>query len=302
MKTVVIKLGGSSLQNDATLTELSRVVTGYRARAYKVVLVHGGGPAINAELRAQDIDWTFVNGQRRTTAEMMNVIDDVLAQKVNGAVVESLRLGGLPARGLSGADHAILHCSQLSTELGLVGQVDHVATEAINEALTRGEIPVIAPIGLGLESLDPEAREVDGVEAYAARAMAIHRQRYNINADWAATKIAIALRAEKLIFLTDQNGILNEKRELVKKATPPVLSGMIESGVVSGGMCTKVLAMMAALEQGVAQVRVLNASASSGILGRTRVGTTLMPVPLKVPVGASLKNSRVIAHGTRVAS
>ncbi len=280
--TVVVKLGGSSLQNTSTLDELARVVIGYRARGFNVVLVHGGGPAINAELRAQNIDWTFVNGQRRTTPEMMNVIDDVLANKVNGAVVESLREAGIPARGLSGAANAILHCSQLNAELGLVGGVDHVATEAINEVLAAGQVPVIAPIGLGASNLDPEANEVDGLTGYAVREMRVQRQRFNVNADWAATKIAIAMRAEKLIFLTDQNGILNDKKQLVRTATPPVLHGMIESGVVSGGMCTKVLAMMAALEQGVAQVRVLNASTSSGILGRARVGTVLTPAKEKV--------------------
>lgn len=276
-RLVVIKLGGSSLQNESTLGELSRVVTGYRARGYKVVLVHGGGPAINAELRRQNIEWTFVNGQRRTTPEMMNVIDETLATVVNGSVVASLHAAGVRARGLSGAAHAILHCSQLSKDLGLVGSVDHVATEAINAVLAAGEVPVIAPIGLGCGSLDPENLELGDTQGYAVRAMKVSRQRFNVNADWAATKIAIALRAEKLIFLTDQNGILDEKRQPLKTATPPVLHHMIEAGVVSGGMCTKVLAMMAALEQGVAQVRVLNASVSSGILGRSRVGTVLTP-------------------------
>jgi len=249
MKTIVIKLGGSALEN--SLSELSKTVRGYRERGHHVVLVHGGGPAINKELTARGISWTFVNGQRRTTSDMMSVIEEVLAGRVNAMVVNSLREAGLPARGLSGGD--FMFCRQANEDLGLVGQVETVACEAINEALVRGEIPVIAPIGRGYD-LTPK---------------------YNVNADWAATQIAIALRADQLTFLTDQNGILDGDGALVKTANPTQLSAMIDSGVVSGGMCTKVLAMIAALRQGVGQVRVLNAAKSSGILGRTKVGTTL---------------------------
>ncbi len=249
MKTIVIKLGGSALEN--SLQELAVTVRGYRERGHHVVLVHGGGPAINKELTARGITWTFVNGQRRTTPEMMGVIEEVLAGRVNAMVVSSLQEAGLPACGLSGGD--FMFCQQANEDLGLVGQVETVACEAINEALVRGDIPVIAPIGRGYDATT----------------------RFNVNADWAATQIAIALRADQLTFLTDQNGILDGDGSLVKKANPTQLNAMIDSGVVSGGMCTKVLAMIAAVQHGVAEVRVLNAARSSGILGRTKVGTIL---------------------------
>jgi acetylglutamate kinase len=248
-KLIVIKLGGSALEN--SLSELSLTVQGHRERGDKVVLVHGGGPAINKELTTRGITWTFVNGQRRTTPDMMSVIEDVLAGSVNALVVKSLRQAGIAAHGLSGGN--FLFCRPVSEDLGLVGQVEVVACEAINEALARGEVPVIAPIGRGYDT----------------------HMRFNVNADWAATQIAIALRADELTFLTDQNGILNSDGSLVKKADPSRLESMISSGVVSGGMCTKVLAMISAVRHGVAQVRVLNAAKSSGSLGKRKVGTIL---------------------------
>jgi acetylglutamate kinase len=182
---------------------------------------------------------------------MMTVIEEVLAGRVNEMVVSSLNASGIRARGLSGA--GFLFCRAASEDLGLVGQVEVVACEAINEALANGEVPVIAPIGRGYDT--------------------VHR--FNVNADWAATQIAIALRADQLTFLTDQNGILDGDGSLVKKADPGQLESMIASGVVSGGMCTKVLAMISAIRHGVGQVRVLNAAKSSGSLGRRRVGTIL---------------------------
>lgn len=248
-KVIVIKLGGSALES--SLDELKTTVEGLKSKGHRVVLVHGGGPAINKELTARGITWTFVNGQRRTTPEMMSVIEDVLAGTVNAMVVDALNQAGLKATGLSGGQ--FLFCRQQNQELGLVGQVEVVATEAINEALANGEIPVVAPIGRGYDMTT----------------------RYNVNADWAATQIAIALRADELTFLTDQNGILDGDGALVKKAAPELLEGMIASGVVSGGMCTKVLAMISAVRHGVAQVRVLNAAKSSVTLGRRRIGTIL---------------------------
>lgn len=256
-KAIVIKLGGSSLASESTLDELSRLISGYRARGKNVVVVHGGGPAINEELTKRGITWSFVNGQRVTTPEMIEVIDEVLGSYVNSAVVGNLREDGIPAIGLSGADHEILFCSQMNEELGLVGQVEEVNTASIVAALKNGRVPVVAPIGF--------AAFDDGGPV----------NKFNVNADWAATKIAIALNAEKLIFLTDQNGVLDGKRDLVTRATPFDLKEMIGTGVVSGGMCTKVLAMIVALESGVGQVRVLNAGAASRMLERKKIGTTL---------------------------
>jgi acetylglutamate kinase len=203
---VVIKLGGSSLHYSETILQLAALVRGYQKRRYRVVLVHGGGPAINEELTRQNIKWQFINGQRQTTPEMMKVIEEVLAKKVNGILVNALKLAGVSALGLSGADSEILICSQANEELMCVGKVETVNTAGLVEILNQfgGKVPVIAPIGYGLEG-----------------------ERYNINADWAACQIAVALDAKKLIFLTDQTGILDQEKQLVPKASSYMISQMI---------------------------------------------------------------------------
>ncbi|MES2854353.1 MAG: acetylglutamate kinase [Bdellovibrionota bacterium] len=270
-KRIVIKLGGSSLQNASTLDQLRVIVRGYRNRNYDVVLVHGGGPAINIELQARGIGWKFIDGQRQTTPEMISVIEDVLAGQVNSSVVDSLNEAGISAVGLSGAKDEILFCTQLNEELGQVGSVEAVDIASIEAALSGAGLPtpVIAPIGFGLNG-----------------------EKFNINADWAATKIAIALKAEKLIFLTDQNGILDRERKPVRNAVPAQIFEMIEDGTISGGMCTKVLAMMTALDSGVGQVRVLNASDSSRVFSRAKVGTLLAYAKDKKP-----NEPREVMHG-----
>ncbi|HEX4923071.1 MAG TPA: acetylglutamate kinase [Bdellovibrionales bacterium] len=261
---IVIKLGGSALGDAATLGELVKTVRGYRRRGYHVAVVHGGGPAINEALKARGIAWTFINGQRQTTPEMIEVIDEVLSKQVNGRVVEALRAGGIPATGLSGAD-GILNCVQANAELMQVGLVESVDTSAIENAWAAGfandetgrtydaPVPVIAPVGVGARG-----------------------EKYNVNADWAATKIAAALQAERLLFLTDQKGILDRNKKPLRSATPEVIHQMIQDGDISGGMCTKVLAMMSALNHGVEQVRVLHAAHASKVLTAVKAGTLLV--------------------------
>lgn len=250
---IVIKLGGSSLQNPETLKELAGLMNGYQKK-FSVVLVHGGGPAINQELIARGIEWKFINGQRQTTPQMMGVIDEVLATQVNGRIVQSLKDAGFDAIGLSGARDQILFCKHACPELMQVGAITHVNTEPIENILVpwKLQIPVIAPIGVNAEG-----------------------EKFNINADWAATQIAIALQAKKLMFLTDQDGILGEKKKLLKSATPEIIHKMIESGVISGGMQTKVLAMITALDAGVRHVHVLNAGNASQVLQQNIIGTLL---------------------------
>jgi acetylglutamate kinase len=252
-QTVVIKLGGSSLHNLKTLHELVLLVRGYREENFDVVVVHGGGPAINQALTERGITWQFIQGQRQTTPEMMEVIEEVLAGTVNTMVVNALQAANLAAAGLSGAQ-GILFCTQASSELMQVGKIENVAVEPILQALSQADqpVPVIAPIGRGAGG-----------------------ELYNINADWAAAKIAVALQAEKLVFLTDQNGVLDENRQLVHQASPEKFHQMIAEGTIVGGMYTKVMTMMTALEAGVPQVRVLNAQVASLLLSTEDVGTLL---------------------------
>lgn len=272
---IVIKLGGSALDNPSTLQELATLVKGYQKRRYNVVLVHGGGPAINQELTARGISWKFVDGQRQTTPEMMSVIEEVLADKVNSRIVGFLRDSKIRATGLSGAKHNILSCVQLNAELMQVGRVEKVNTAVIEACFQTvpGSVPVIAPVG-------GSAEKVPGTFSGTQRDTEKLPGTFNVNADWAATQIAIALNAKKLIFLTDQTGILDGDKQLVKKVNARMIQKMIDDGVVSGGMCTKVRAMMVALVEGVKQVRVLNASNASQLLealpNDERLGTLLV--------------------------
>lgn len=252
---VVIKLGGSSLVLEETLKELTGLVKGYQKKRYQVVVVHGGGPAINQELESRGITWKFIEGQRQTTPEMMSVIDEVLFGKVNSMLVQSLQQENINAVGLSGAKDGILLCSKASEELMQVGKVEGVDVSAIvdNMPLFKAKVPVIAPIGFGKNG-----------------------EYYNVNADWAATQIAMALKANKLIFLTDQKGILDQEKQLVTKANPAMVEQMIMDGSISGGMCTKVRAMMLALSSGLKQVRVLHANSASQLIQNQKLGTLLM--------------------------
>lgn len=247
---VVIKLGGASLLDPNTQAEVVNAIREYRKYDYDVVLVHGGGPAINAELTKQNISWSFVNGQRVTTPEMISVIHDVLFNTVNADLVNRLSDADIPAIGLSGAESQLLFCSQASPELGLVGQVDMVSTQKINDIIEKNYVPVIAPVGLGLNG-----------------------EMYNINADWAAAKIASALKATKLIFLTDQNGILDADKNLIEFADHEALQNLLKTETVSGGMYTKVLTVVEALNSGVSQVRILRGTQACDGLWSDEVGT-----------------------------
>lgn len=249
---VVIKLGGASLQDESVLNTFTTALKEYRKYDYQVIVVHGGGPAINKELIRRGIQWSFYQGQRITTPEMIGTIEEVLHGQVNAQLVNHLQTAGLPAVGLSGAAENTLFCTQASSHLGLVGNIECVNTELIEKALLTS-LPVISTIGVGAKG-----------------------EKYNINADWAASRIAAALKAEYLIFLTDQNGILNEGRELIPETSVSGLHSLIEEEIVQGGMLTKTKTILSALNQGVKAVRVMNGKDSLRGLWNNHVGTWCM--------------------------
>ncbi len=246
---VVIKLGGASLQDETVLKTFTDALKEYRKYGYQVIVVHGGGPAINQELTKQHIQWNFYQGQRITTPEMIGVIEDVLHNKVNKQLVDHLNLEGVPSVGMSGAEGQTLFCTQASEKLGLVGNIETVNTEAI-EAAMETSVPVISTIGIGKNG-----------------------EKYNINADWAASRIAQALKAKYLIFLTDQKGILSERMELIPELSISGLHTLIEEEVVLGGMLTKTKTILSALEGGVKAVRVMNGKDCVKGLWSNHVGT-----------------------------
>lgn len=254
MKTprVLIKLGGAALDAELTLEVVTDAIRRYRQLGYKVILVHGGGPAINVELRLRGITWNFVGGQRVTTPEMISVIESTLCGGVNRRLVRHFGSQQLPVVGFSGADQRTLLCKQSSPELGLVGAIEHVNSGWIEElmATSSNPVPVIAPVGVGENG-----------------------ECYNINADWAATHLAVALGAEQLVFLTDQVGILDEEGAAIEELDAQGMHNMIECKVVSGGMLTKTLAVLHALDNGVKTVRVMKANDSAKAVTNPKLGT-----------------------------
>ena len=234
--TLLIKLGGAVLQDDARMESICQDLKTIRSVGISVVLVHGGGPRINAELESRGIKWEFVDGLRVTTPEMMDVIEQVLCGGVNRKIVRALNHVGVAAVGISGTDASTLMCKAAGQKLGQVGvieQVDSSVIEAIMNA--KGAVPVIAPIGSGPDG--------EGL---------------NINADWAASRIAQSMGVKKVIFLTDQDGILDSQGKLIAEADAAELEQMIETGVVKGGMLAKVRTVLDALKNGVNDLHIIN--------------------------------------------
>lgn len=240
-ETVLVKLGGAALQDLNIVEQLCRDLALVRSVGISVVLVHGGGPAINRELELHGLTWEFKDGQRVTTPAMMDVVEMVLCGQVNRKIVRALNASGVRAVGLSGTDARLLKCRAASRELGRVGKVESVDTSVLKTLLDTqsdtgaGLIPVIAPVGYG----------ADG-------------SAFNINADTAASRVTQALGIRKLIYLTDQDGIWDADKQILSEVDAGELENLIETGVVQGGMLAKVRAILDALRNGVEQVHILN--------------------------------------------
>lgn len=241
-ETVLIKLGGAALQDASLVGSLCDDLALIRAVGVSLVIVHGGGPSINEELTTHGIQWKFIDGQRVTTPEMMDIVEMVLCGSVNRRIVRTLNHAGVRAMGMSGSDAKTLLCKQSNPELQQVGAIEEVDPTFINLILNsqtepgKGCIPVVAPVGYGRDG-----------------------RAYNINADWAASKIAQALNIRKIIYLTDQDGILDAEKKLISEIDAGELEQLIESGVVQGGMLAKARTMIDGLKNGVADIHILNA-------------------------------------------
>ncbi|HVA26296.1 MAG TPA: acetylglutamate kinase [Chloroflexota bacterium] len=224
-KTVVVKMGGSALSSEHTVLQ---DIIWLKNLQVNVVLVHGGGDDISKWLKRIGKDSKTVKGLRVTDDETMEVVKMVLVGKVQQELVAAINGLGGEAVGISGLDGKLFECERYTGEgdLGLVGRIKRVNLRPVTAALTEGYIPVVTPVGLG-----------EGGVAY------------NINADLGAGELAAALRAEKLIFLTDVVGIQNQAGELISELNVSQVPELIDSGVLSGGMLPKVEAAGRALER-----------------------------------------------------
>lgn len=237
-KIVVIKYGGNAMINE----ELKKLVMGdivlLSLIGIKVVLVHGGGPEISDLLTRIGKESKFVDGLRVTDAETADVVQMVLAGKINKSLVGLLGNTGGKAIGLSGMDGLMLTAKPLKEELGFVGEVTNVNPEPILDVIEKGYIPVISTVGYD------SAGHV-----------------YNINADTAAAKIAAVLGAESLISMTDIPGLLRDKDDpatLIPKVNVSEAPKLVRDGIISGGMIPKVECCIEAVRQGVKRVFIID--------------------------------------------
>lgn len=221
-KTLVIKLGGSALENQLDALEDIVWLRGLGARP---VLVHGGGAEINSWLQRLGIPSRFEHGLRVTDSETLTVVRMVLVGKINGDLVRLVSQLGGKAVGLSGVDGQLLHARQVAPELGRVGMVTEVAPGPVEALSAAGYIPVIAPIAL----------DDDG-------------EPLNVNADDAAADLARGLHAAKLLYLSDVPGILDAQSVLLSELTRHQVEALLQDGTISGGMEPKVRACLRALD------------------------------------------------------
>lgn len=249
-KTVVIKYGGNAMRSEEITRTILQDVTLLKFVGLNPILVHGGGPAINQTLQRMNIQSQFHNGLRITDADTMDVVQMVLTGKLNKDIVGRINALGGHAIGLCGMDAQLLRCRKATSkdgvDLGFVGEIVEVNTDLLTHFAQDAYIPVIAPIGV-----DATGRS------------------YNINADTAAGEIAAAMHAEKLMFLTDIDGIRRDPGDpatLIPVITVDEVHRALQSGVIAGGMIPKVTGCVAALERGVGKVHILDGTIPHPIL------------------------------------
>ncbi|PFJ17010.1 acetylglutamate kinase [Bacillus cereus] len=244
---MVVKCGGSMLDelNGVFFDCIKKL-----QQKYKIVIVHGGGPEIDAKLEECNIKVEKRNGLRVTPKEVMDVVQMVLCGSTNKKFVMNLQKHNLFAVGLSGCDGNLLQVQPAGEGIGYVGEVSYVETALLKGVIDMNYIPVIAPIG------------INGNEVY------------NINADIAASGIAAALGATELIFITDVDGILHEGK-LVKEADESEILTFIEKGVIIGGMIPKVQAALTSLKMGVQKVSIVNGTKDFTKVTGECIGTTV---------------------------
>ncbi|MBO7122874.1 MAG: acetylglutamate kinase [Treponema sp.] len=250
-KTVVVKYGGNAMLNEDLKSAVMKDIVLLSTIGINVVLVHGGGPEINKMLERVGKESKFVNGLRYTDGETMEIVEMVLTGKLNKDIVRILIEEGGRAVGLSGVDSGLLRAQKIDkdgVDLGFVGEVVDVNPEIVTSLLAQHFIPVISTVALG-----------DGDD----------KNFYNINADTAAAKIAVALKAEKFVQLTNVPGILkdiNDPKSLIARIPLPEISGYMADGTIDGGMIPKVECCMTALKGGVPRAHIIDGRVPHSLL------------------------------------
>jgi acetylglutamate kinase len=245
-KVVVVKLGGAAMSGERSLERFAEDVVLMSSVGMKPVIVHGGGPQIGEWMARLGKDAEFRDGLRVTDAETLDIARMVLVGKLNKDIVAAVNVHGALAVGLSGEDAGLIRASAVAAELGFVGDVEDVDASIVRRLLAQGLIPVVATIG-------------------ADRA----GQSYNINADTVAGVVAEALKADKLVYLTDVEGVLRDASDpatLVRTLSAGELEAMVEDGTLAGGMIPKALSCIRAVRGGVGHAHILDGRSEHPLL------------------------------------
>ena len=240
---MVIKYGGNAMVDENQKSNVVKQISLLKMLGIKVVLVHGGGPDIESDLKIKQIDSKFENGLRVTDKNTMDIVKMVLIGKTNSELVNLLNVHNCNAVGISGIDNSFIKCSMKDEKLGYVGKVEKVDTKIITDLLEKNYVPVISTIG------------VDKKGNY-----------YNINADTVASEVAIALNAKKVIFLTNIDGLMDKNKKIISVLNSQKIDELISNGTISGGMIPKVKACQNCLENGVEKTHILNGSVKNTII------------------------------------
>ncbi|WP_416177033.1 acetylglutamate kinase [Dialister sp.] len=245
-KYVVAKYGGNAMTDPALKKSVMQDILLLSLVGVKVILVHGGGPEISAMLKRLSIESHFENGLRVTDDATMEVVQMVLAGKVNKSLAADLTALGGKAVGLCGIDGGLIKVHKKDEKLGQVGEIDSINKKILDDLLDGGFIPVISSIGIDEEG-----------------------NAYNINADTAAAKIAAAIHAESMVVMSNINGVLKNKEDpdsLIKKITLPDAEALKQDGTIAGGMIPKVDCCTNAVKEGVKKVFIINGEIPHAIL------------------------------------
>ncbi len=241
--TVVIKFGGNAMGDDDAMASFARDIVLMRQVGVNPVVVHGGGPMINEMLKRLDIKSEFVGGKRVTDAATVEVVEMVLAGRVNARIVQAINDAGGKAVGLSGKDARLMICDQTNPDLGFVGTPTEMDPSVLTKLFEAEMIPVIAPIGMGRSG-----------------------ETYNVNGDTAAGAIAGALKADRLLLLTDVEGVKDATGAVLTELTSQQIMDLTAEGVISGGMIPKTETALMAIDAGVRAVVILDGRASNACL------------------------------------
>ena len=252
-KTIVIKYGGNAMVDENLKQSFAKDVVLLKLVGMNPVIIHGGGPQINAHLEKLGKNGEFINGMRITDEETMDIVEMILGGQINKEIVQLINKNGGKAVGLTGQDSNFIHAKKLivkdekdefkNIDLGQVGDIESIDPALINFLDSGDFIPVIAPIGIGSDD-----------------------KTYNINADVVAGKLAEILNAEKLILMTNTPGVLDNNQKLITGLTPKEIENLIHAGTLSGGMLPKINSALDAAKSGVNAVHIIDGRVEHALL------------------------------------